>query len=433
MVVETSPQPLGRLTDLDAPVRFRFDERISERVSSGDLSTAVTISPRVGELRVSKGARSLEVRPEGGFAPGLVYRVTLQAVVSDLFGNRMTDPFELVFTTGTDDPVATVLAGEAWDRITGQAAAGVRILAVADDGVVHQALADDRGIFALRYLPSGSFRITAFEDRDRDGEADSTEVQGQTTVDVAAGDTVLVDVSILEPDTSAARVTAAAVLDSVTATVTFDDFLPPGVDASSFQVSLARSDSAPPGDAPAVERVLQEAAYAAYVEAVSDSLERLDSIAAVETEEALTPADTGQAAPRDTVRLEQGPGPDAPERTRRAPPELPSLEGVRAGPTRDGRRILPGRRIVLLLSEALEYGIPYRVEVSGVPNIGGLAGGGGTAELVRERPPPPDSAAVDTTLTDTLAVPDTGLAPDTGSAGGLGAAPAGGIGPGTPR
>ena len=123
VVIQTVPEPLGDLEDLNASVTFRFDERISERVAGGTLASAFVVSPRSGDVRVSKGARSLEVHTEGGFRPGLVYRVTLQAVVSDLFGNQMADPFELVFSTGGGEPVPTTLAGEIWDRISGRAVA----------------------------------------------------------------------------------------------------------------------------------------------------------------------------------------------------------------------------------------------------------------------------------------------------------------------
>lgn len=431
VIVETFPQPLGDLTDLDASVRFRFDERISERAASGDLASAISISPRTGPLQVDKGARSLEIRPEGGFQPGQVYRVTVRAAISDLFGNRMTDPFELVFTTGGAEPVATTLAGEVWDRISGRPVNEATIVAVADDGVVHQAVADNRGIYALRYLPGGDFRITAFEDRDRDGEPDSTEVQGVITADLARGDTLLVDVPILASDTSAARVTRAAVVDSAIVSVTFDDFLDPDADASTFQVSLSLADSTATGPVPEVDQVLQEAAYAEYVDAVTDSLARLDSIAAARAEE--EPADTAMAGaaeqadslavpgaedtttasdtaavPGDTVRMEAGPG-GLPTPRDEPPPDLEPMEGVQAGPTRDGRRVLPGRRVVLLLAGPLEYDVGYRVRVSGVPNIAGLPGGEGSADFVRERPPPPDSAAADSAAaSDSAAAPDTG-------------------------
>ena len=443
MVVATSPEPLAVLTDLDAPVTFRFDERISERVSSGVLATAVTVSPRSGEIRVSKGSRSLEVRPEGGFRPGLVYRVTLHAVVSDLFGNQMTDPFELVFTTGVGEPVPTTLAGEVWDRITGRAVADAVVLAESPDGLIHQSRSDRDGIYAFRYLPVGDFTVTAFEDRNRDGTVDSTEVQGVTGVSVGMGDTSLVDVPILEPDTSAANVTDAEALDSVTVVVTFDDYLPPDADPAAWPVVVTVADTTPAGvgvTAPGVERVFQEAEYADFFEMVADSFAVLDSLEAAQRERqrrtsARARPDTAArpdttvarpdtaparpdtaAAPADTVRIGGAGAPSQESPPVRVPPtELRPLQGERPGPTDDGRRVLPGRRIVVVLEEPLVYDVVYAVEVSGVTNLAGLDGGGGRAELVLERPPPPDSAGAAADSAG-LARDTSGVVPDTSGA-----------------
>ena len=115
-----------------------------------------------------------------------------------------------------------------------------------------------------------------------------------------------------------------------------------------------------------------------------------------------------------------------PSTSSRVPPtRLDPLPGPRPGPTADGRRVLPGRRIVAQLSEPLVLDVEYEVRLSSVVNINGLPGGGGTAPLVWESPPPPDTLAApdtlvtdtlvtdtlvtDTLVTDTLAVPDTGV------------------------
>jgi hypothetical protein len=416
VVVSTSPTAFDTVTELGTSVRFDFNERISERVSGGTLETAFSISPRGGELRVDHGRRSLSVRPEGGFRAGLVYRVTLNAVIADLFGNQMTDPFELVFSTGAE-PVPTTLAGEAWNRVTGQPVAGATIYAVGDDGLIHQSSADGDGIFAFRYLPPGDFSVTAFVDINRNGEVDSTEVQGAVPAEIAVGDTLLLEVVMLEPDTSAAVVTDALALDSVTIAVTFDDFLDPAVPESSMQVSLAREG----GSAPAIDRVFHAGAYLEHVATVTDSLVRLDSIEALRAaiERAGIAVDTSAVAdsvpaldsipvpdsipaldsvppPADTIVVELG-------AVRGAPVQLPPLQGSRPGPTPDGRRVLPGRRVVIRLAEPLTPEIEYEVGVAGVVNITGVPGGGGVTPVVLELPSP------DSTTADSLAVPDTAV------------------------
>jgi hypothetical protein len=452
VIVRTEPEAYASLEEVDR-VRFEFDERISERVTGGTLNEAVTVSPRGGDVRVSHGRRSLTVRMDGGFQPDRVYRVTLKAVVSDMFGNRLSDPFELVFSTGAE-PVPTTLAGEVWDRLSGGGARDALVYATDAAGEIHQATADPAGIFALRYLPAGTFTVTAFEDVNRNGEIDSTEVQGATSVDLAEGDTVLIDLPILTPDTAAAVLLDADVLDSVTIVLEFDDYLDPDFDLGAVLVGLRRDEGAAPG----VVRLYQEAGYAEFVEAVADSLARLDSIEAEEQTRAaraaraatpdpadsvagaaaegdtsgttvpadtlagvvaagdtgaVVPGDTAVSpAPADTVVIDDiAPAREAPAApARRGPTRLAPLQGSAPGPTADGRRVLPGQRLVAVLDDTLPLEVTYTVEVSGIVNINGLTDGGGSVEFEREPPPPPDTVALDSLAADSAAVPDTGAA-----------------------
>lgn len=453
VVVVTYPEAFDTLRDLNAAVRFEFDERISERTSGGSMDDAISISPRAGVLKVKRGGRSLSVEVEGGFQPGIVYRVTLQPVVLDLFGNRLVDPFDLVFSTG-GEAVPTTLAGQVWDRITGQGLNAAVVLAVGGDGLVHESVTNREGIFAFRYLPGGHLSVTAFEDVNRNGELDSLEVQGGVSVDISAGDTLLVDVAVLRPDTAAAVVGDADAIDSVTFVVVFDDFLDPETPAAAIDVGISREG----GSVPGIVRVFHEAEYAEYVDAVIDSFARLDSIDAAEVAlqaaaqaargaaqadsldqadstaaldsvpsvdalpgvDSVRQADSLAGAPLDTVTIESskgrigraaGPDQESPSAgdSRVPPTSLDRLQGERPGVTADGRRVLPGRRIVILLAEPLVEEAEYEVQISSVLNINGLAGGGGVTSLLLESPPPPDTTVVDTlAVTDTVAVPDTG-------------------------
>jgi hypothetical protein len=434
VVVRTQPEAFATVEEV-REVRFEFDERVSERVSGGNLNGAISVSPRGGDVTVRHGRQSLTVRMEGGFQPGLVYRVTLNDVVSDLFGNQLRDPFELVFSTG-GEAVPTTVAGEVWDRITGSEVSGAVVYATASDGLIHQASTNREGIFALRYMPAGSFALTAFEDANRDGEIDSTEVQGIGRVELSAGDTVLIDIPILAPDTAAAVLVEAEVLDSVTIALEFDDFLEPTLSADDVDVQIRTEE----GAAAAVVARFQEADYATFVEEVADSLARLDSIEAEEAGRAVVvdaevdtvPTDSAQApaesvlAPPDTAVIESVDRVGAPPAVigppRRVPPTtLTPLQGAAPGPTADGRRVLPGKRIVVVLDGPLPYDVPYEVEVAGVVNINGLTGGGGSVEFVRV-PPPPDTTAIDTlspgdsaTTGDSVPGADSVPPPDTGA------------------
>jgi len=455
VVVSTVPAPFDTITDLDQDIRFEFDERISEQVGGGTLRDAVTISPRVGLVDVSHGRRGLTVRVPGGLRPGLVYRVTLEPVVSDMFGNRLVDPFELVFSTG-GDATPTTLAGQVWDRITGRGVGEVTVHAIGPDSLVHVSATNADGIYAFRYLPAGDFGVAAFEDRNRNDTIDASEVRGLVPANLDTGDTLLVDIPMLAPDTLPAVLRSVEALDSVTVVVGFDDFLHPDRPATDVAVGIELEG----GTAPDVARVLHEAEYAEYVDAVADSFARLDSLdragevaRAAAVTDTLPPADPLQPTPPAIARPDTAPpialppvvvppvaGDPAPDTTvadpsaadstvadtvpepppgRRPPVPLTPVSGSSPGLMEGTGRMLPSSRLVLLLAAPLEQDVEYGVRVSSVVNINGLEGGGGEGTFVLEAPVP-DTVAVDTMAVppvDTLAVPpvDTVGAPSRGS------------------
>jgi hypothetical protein len=424
-VVVTRPDSFDVGPGFDGPVRFEFDERISESAANGLLDDAVTVSPRTGDVSVSHGRSSLSIEVDGGFRPGLVYRVTLLPVVRDLFGNQLRDPFELVFSTGGEG-VETTLAGDVWDRVTGRGLAQASLHALGEDSLVHVAATDEEGIFAFRYLPAGAFQVVAFVDQNRDGELDENETQGMRDVVAASGDTVLIDLPVLDPDTTPAILMRAEMLDSVTLALEFDDYLEPSASLADVGI-LLESDSIAP---PSVVRLLHEHEYVDFAEAVADSFARLDSIDdATRQPEPAVQADTTAA---DSVDI-----PDSTEVSQaldtipEASDTVPALPG-RQGPPRlnrargsetaaFGRPVLPGNRIVAFLGEDPGPGVELRLTVSGVVNLNGLPGGGGETTLLTQAPAMdsvapdgvpeavPDAVPADP-LPDTLA---TGAVPDT--------------------
>jgi hypothetical protein len=428
--VATEPDTFAVLEDLGGPVRFHFDERISERAASGTFDDAVLVSPRTGDVRVSRGRRSVTVEIDGGFLPGLVYRVTLLPVVRDLFNNQMVDPFELVFSTGGTLNESAVV-GLAWDRLTGRGADALDVLALAaEDSTVHVAKADTGGVYAFRYLVPGRYRVVAFQDRNRNGEVDLMELQGERRTRLVGPDTVFLDIPVLQPDTTPARLVGAQALDSVTVLMEFDDYLDP-VEPLAMSLGLEREE----GDAPVLEQMFHEHQYVRWLQAVQDSFARLDSLEMLEAAQTAEPAaadDTLGAAdtlgvPEDTVGAVAdtagGQVARPQRRQRRLPPGLPAARGgapspilVRPGEepdTPDGNP-LPSRRVVARLDAPLELSVPYQLIVLGVVNIQGVALGGGEAPLVLE--PPADSAALADTLAADTAAADTALVPpDTGS------------------
>ncbi len=360
VVVATSPAPGTLVESPDVAIELRFSERVSEQIAGGTLEEAVLLSPRTGAVRVDHNGDALEVSVEGGLRPGLVYRVTVLPVFVDLFGNRMSEPFELAFSTGPE-LVENALAGQVLDRITGRAVrdANLALLPASPvaDTVPHVARSDADGLFYFRYVPDGPYRLVAFQDRNRDFALDPTEPQGDQEVQVNAGDTVITDVMVLDPDTTPARLVAVQVADSSLLRLSFDDYLAP--DDAGAAVSLEALEGR---SAPSVIRLLQPAGWAAV----------LDSLAATADSAAAEPAQEGGAPPDAT------PSPAAQERAG-LPGGLPP----------------PSRELMAPLDRPLAPEEPYEVTVTGVMNINGVASGGGQDTIVRAPPaaPTPEAAS----------------------------------------
>lgn len=359
LVVETEPDTFAVVDEGRRAVRFRFSERISERPSSGLLEDAVRVSPATGRVRVEHDGRSLRVRMDGGFRPDLVYRVTVQPVVQDLFNNTMTDAFELVFSTGGEFH-PTLLAGRVVDRITGEPVRDVQVRAVSPtDSLVHRARGDSAGIFALRYLPPDEYQLNAYQDRNRNDSVDFSEPQGTRRVILGMADTVVIEeIALLAPDTTPPVLASADPVDSLSLELTFDDYLDPEVSLEGVEAELvpdsATADTVP---MPAVEGV--------YHPWVLDSLRqaRADSAARAE----------GEEVPEEDQESADGPETQLPRQTAR-----------------------------VLLMSPLQPGATYRVEVSNVTNIFGTPEGGGSVAFDVPEAAPPDTAAADSIPEDSV-------------------------------
>ena len=418
IVIRTVPDTFELLGTMDGSIRFEFDERISERPSSGTFDNAVIISPRTGEVVVGHSSRSLTVELVGGFRPDLVYRVTLLPVVRDLFGNQMRDPFELIFSTGAET-VPTTLAGIAWDRVTGSGVDEYQVWATAldEDSVVHVAVTDNQGVYAFRYIPGANYEITAFNDRNADAVIDMMEIQGSRSLSIENGDTVFLNFPVLQPDTTPATLVTASALDSVTLLLEFDDYLDPGLVLETITLTVATED----GTDVLVDSVLHEHDYLAYVTMVMDSLVVLDSLDAVLQASAMAAeiaagldSTIADSIPPD-VGVSQEVLEDSEPVRRRGPPDLdgrsvsPPSRGV--GPNSAGQRQaggpdgeqLPARRIVVLLGNSLSPDITYNVAISDLENLYGVPQGGGEASFFIAPSDIDDVADV----TDSILVPDT--------------------------
>ncbi|MSR36587.1 MAG: hypothetical protein EXR95_08090 [Gemmatimonadetes bacterium] len=360
-VIETEPAPKATVADADAVVRFRFNERVSERPSRGTIDDAVMVSPRTGTLLVEHGSDWISVRMEGGMRPGIVYRVTLLPVISDLFGNTMRDPFELVFTTG-GRLLENAVAGQALDRLTGRPIPDLLVQLLPPtaqpDTLAYAARTDDAGLYFFRYVPPGQYSLVAFQDRNRNQALGPREAFGRRGVFVQeTADTLLIDVVVLEPDSTGAVLTRVEPVDSTALRLTFSDYVDPEL-TGAVAVTLTAPEGRP---ARRVTEVLHPTAYEAR---------------------------------RDTARARTNPPPGS----ALAVPGQERL-GLPVGVP------LPRMDVVALLDAPLEIGASYRVTARGVVNVNGIPLGGGDTTVVRPppgRPPatPGDSASAPPAVPD---------------------------------
>ncbi|MDT8369279.1 MAG: Ig-like domain-containing protein [Longimicrobiales bacterium] len=404
VVATVEPEPLATLEPGNHTLRVRFSERISERPVRGTLSSAVSVSPRTGAVEVSHERHGIDIKVEGGFRPGLVYRVAIEPVLQDMFGNRMAVPFEWVFSTGGEvRPNAVV--GAVWDATTGEPVEEADVVARrrtdADaavlDTAAYVALSDARGIFVLRYLPEGPLSVVVWEERNGNGEPDFSEARIEREVTLGPTDTLtLAHLPLLPNDTTPAEVVGVTVLDSMTVRIEFDDYLDPiaPVDALALELLLptdslgAVLEEAAGLEPPAVVRRFHEADFAEWADSVFDAAPDPRSRAALP--DSLDPVADSLALPPDTLAAD----------TVLAPAD--TIAAVRSTPLRrqtvnaarellpDGRPV-PQRSFVIRLGTPLPAGVPLRLRVEGVINLTGLPGGGGEARALREAPaPPPD-------------------------------------------
>lgn len=412
VIVAVEPDTFARIEAGGGSIRIQFDEAISENPSGGTLAQSVQISPRTGEVEVRHKGNALEVSIDGGFQPGVVYRVTVLPVIADRFQNGMLDPFEWVFSTGPDfEPNA--VAGEVWDRITGEPVPAMDVFAVGADSVRYVAKTDSLGLFVMRFLPQAEYALRSYDDRNLNDEPDVFELQGTgESLRLGAADTLFTSFWVMIPDTTAPQLAQGAKIDSTTLRLTFDDPLDPEQSLEGAVRGMYR-DSA---DTPGVLRVLHEWEYEVWADSVAEA--RAETAAAEAAAQAAAAAVEAAAAGEPPA----DPPPAGGERPPGAPGAGPGGAGVEEAEfLPDGQRI-PERSIVLLLRGPIEGGDLYTVLLGPLGNISGIVAdeSEGRFRLPADpRPPAPDTTAVQ----DTAAVPDTAAArvpPDTVRSGGPG-------------
>jgi len=230
-LVATVPDSLAVLPDFSGDVEFIFNETVSEGGSpnmglgTGDLERLVILSPTERVPKVKWKRSRVTVRPAEGWVPGRVYRVQLLPGMMDIRRNKSDSGRVVTFTTGAPLPT-TQLTGRVYDWDNARPAVRALIEAVLlPDSLRYRMLADTAGRFDLGPLPHGSYVVYAAIDQNRNMRFDPRE--SWDSAGVAPDSGAVRELWTFPHDTVGPRLAKTAVVDSLTATLTFSQPLGP--------------------------------------------------------------------------------------------------------------------------------------------------------------------------------------------------------------
>ena len=222
---------------------FQFDEVVSERppavTTLGDL---FVVSPRQGAPNVGWHRSSITVKPRKGWLPNTTYTITMLPGLADLRGNVKNTGASTFFSTGAVIDRGAI-RGAVADLASGGAASGavVEARSGADTTVSWMARADSTGAFELAHLPSKTFLVRAYVDKNKNFAADPDEPVDTATV--AISDSARTDFFLAVRDSVAPRILSATLADSVTLTVAFDRPVDSASAVTAANYSIVGSDS----------------------------------------------------------------------------------------------------------------------------------------------------------------------------------------------
>jgi hypothetical protein len=382
--VEFEPEPGSVVPGWSGSVKVRFNEPINAR----GVSNSIVGSP-AQRYEVSIGRSQIRIKPDGKWLPGAVYYFTIPEGISDLLGNRLESPIEIVFSTGPELS-GSVISGTIYDRVTGRAVREGRVvfLASVGDSVPYTAVTGTDGRFRLPETPFGEYRAFAFEDRNASLDLERRFEPYDSLLFTIDPDSSTVELAfrLTEPDTTPPVLLSVSVVDSTTLRLEFDDHLDPAQPLLASQVRVALEDGSEEWSVMAL-RIGEplDARDERGAGAISDSAAaRRDSAGAPPADSLALPADSlglpadslagapdSLGLPRDTLGA-------------RADSAGLPLRPVGLAPSDS----LPSTTLSARLENALVDG-RYRVTATGLRNLRELAGGGDTTFVY----PAPDSLA----------------------------------------
>jgi len=377
VVREVVPEPGSIVPGFKGSLRLRFDEPIAD---TRGIVRQIQGSPAY-RYKFTQRRAGIDVRPDDGWRPGVVYRFRIPAGIRDLLSNPTIRPIDLVLSTG---PPITETRGEGVlrNRVTDRPVLGGRILFLrpaADSGVYmgdsipYTAVSDTGGHFSLRSLPPGEYRVYGFQDLNSNLRLDRALEPNDSARMTLAGETSVATVHLwlVEPDSTPPILVTASVPADTLVEFEFDEPLDPGQPMDSVEVAVSS---------------------VATGRAVETGRLRIGAVAE------RAPAFGAQAAPRRLAFAPDTTAPAGADTLARPVPEplLPPAPDTAAGRPGGGppARQLPSRFVTVSLLASLEYG-EYAISARGFRNLRHLRGGGDTT-FVYVAPPDMLPAGADT-------------------------------------
>lgn len=212
----------GRTLVKGSAAVFKFDEVVSERPpATTTLGDLFVVSPRQGAPNVSWHRQSISVKPRKGWLPNTTYTVTMLPGLADLRGNVKNTGVTTYFSTGTTIDRGSI-SGAVADLVSGAFSSGavVEARSGADTTISWMTRTDSAGAFRLAHLPSRTFSVRAYVDKNKNFAADPDEPVDTATVTLA--DSASADFFVVTRDSVAPRILSAVINDSLMVTVSFD-------------------------------------------------------------------------------------------------------------------------------------------------------------------------------------------------------------------
>jgi hypothetical protein len=418
-------------------VLLRFDEVVSERSSatagasgatgaagsaggfgagggSGGAATGLAgllmLSPSDGRDEVVWRREALELRPRGGFRPNTAYRVTLLPGLADLRGNRITEPFSFVFSTGPAIPSGAI-SGVLFDWTSGKPALNARVdLFMASDTTFRWSTrTDSLGRFRIGELRAATYELRAWVDANNDRRISFREIFDSARV--VLQDTASLELYAYGRDTLPPRLETVEWIDSTAIRIRLDRGIVASWDGRSAELVGADSMVIPLGG-PFVPSAVYDSLARERAQALRDSLAAVADTTTRDTttSDTVTVGTTGGkpvtrepvvTAPRppDTVRVENTrPAPrGTPPGTR--PANAASADPVSADSVHADsvdrpvfKRSVPVTQWTAPLAAPLAPGL-YRFRIQDAPGLNGRSVKTERQLRVQAPPPPRDSTA----------------------------------------